>query len=352
MRPLQPVNEVVPQDTDRVARGELEVVAGGEREAEVLPPPSGAEVQPGVRQLAEAVQLLRRQRFRAEDRVVLMHLLPVELGNLAGLPQLLVQLRARIRGEDVELRPVREGPQSELDRVDRALPRLAWEAEDERAVRLDARILRPPDRLRGLLDGRLLAHAVEDPLVARFDAERDAAASRRTHRGEKLGVDEVDAGVAVPADVEALALDAIADLAHAPLVHRERLVEERHGPDSEAVREVPKLLEDAVRGPEPPRGACDRAEGARVGASLARVHDREGLACGRGDEVRIERWEEIVRRDGQRIVVLDRPRVRRDADVAVVAVRETGDAVERHAALQRVDQGRPDALVLVAEVDI
>ena len=189
-------------------------------------------------------------------------------------------------------------------------------------------------------------------LVPGLNAEGDAAASRGAHRPQEVRIDEVNAGVAVPSDVERIPLHAGAEFPHALLVHRERLVEERDGADVEVVLQVPKLREHALRGPELPGGPCDRAERARVRASLARVHDREGLACGRRDEVWIQGRKQIISRDRKAVVILDWRRIPGDANVAVVAVRQAGDAVEWRTSIEGVDEGRTDALVFVAEVDV
>src|SRR2546428_12963465 len=147
MRPLHPVDEVVRQDPEAVPRGELEIVPALEGGSEVLPPPPWAEVELRVRELPESIELGLRQPIRHDDSTILIQAAPVEVRQGSARLQRLVQLRPRVRGEHIELSPVRERPERKPDRVHRGPSRLSWQPEDERAVRLDVRLLGPSDRL-------------------------------------------------------------------------------------------------------------------------------------------------------------------------------------------------------------
>ena len=162
----------------------------------------------------------------------------------------------------------------------------------------------------------------------------------------------MDAGVAIPSDVDPLAADPFAKLPDPLLVHREGLVEERDGPDPVVVPKVAEFLQHAVRGTVLPRRLGDRAKGARERTSFARVQDCERPTCRRRNEVRIEGVQELVRGKGDRVVVRNGPGVVRDRNVAVLPVRDAGHEVEPAAILERVDERRPDALVFVTQVDV
>src|SRR2546425_5800069 len=146
MRPLHPVDEVVRQDPEAVPRGELEIVPALEGGSEVLPPPPWAEVELRVRELPESIELGLRQPIRPDNGTILIQAAPVDVRQGTARLQRLVQLRPRVRGEHIELSPVRERPEGKPDRVHRGLSRLSRQPEDERAVRLDVRLFGPSDR--------------------------------------------------------------------------------------------------------------------------------------------------------------------------------------------------------------
>src|SRR5436309_13222888 len=99
------VDEIVRQDPKAIPRCELEVVAARQGEAEVLPPPTRVEVELRVSESTEPIELCPGEAVGSDDGAVLVERPPVHLGQDPPLTEVFVQLRARIGGKDVELRP-------------------------------------------------------------------------------------------------------------------------------------------------------------------------------------------------------------------------------------------------------
>ncbi len=133
-----------------------------------------------------------------------------------------------------------------VDRLPDGCFRFAGQTDDEVAPVHDAGLLRPAQRAFRLIGIGTFAGMLEDLLVAALDAPRDQAAAGLAHQLQHFLIDEVDAAVACPMDVDLFIDHQLAQLDHLIAVDREQVGIHVDIIDAELLQ-IPHFFHDQLR---------------------------------------------------------------------------------------------------------
>ena len=247
--------------------------------------------------------MVHRWHVRAVLRVILNVDQPLFL-------ELIKHLAPRKRLEEHEFGILGIELDGEIDGVADAVLGVPGQAQNEKAPRLEADVLRNTDRFAHLVLGDALLHEFQHTVIAALDPETDVAQADLLQCREDLLIDHVGTEAIGDFEVQLIRLlfQQGAELAHELPVGRDDIVQEVNFFDAVVVDEPPDLADDVLRGAKTgaaPEDVLRLAVGARP-RTAAGDHDRRcGQHGGVGRRVVGQTFDEVDGRVREFIQVRD-----------------------------------------------
>ena len=278
---------------------------------------------------------------------------PVVARDVALVQHALVERGLGVGRADRELRVVGVERDREVDRVHHLFARLGGDPDHAVGEGADPGVAGPAEGLHDLLGGGLLLEERQVPRRGRLHPVVDAVAAGLAQGLEQLGLHRVDAGRDLELDLQARALDQVADVEDPLPVDGDRVVHEEDVVHA-AIDQVAQLGQHVVGGALAELGQADVAEQALGRAAARGLHGGHALALGRHVVV-VAQVDQVPGGHGQLVQVLQLVGLVAEDQALAVAEPEPADLrqlVGPGAPLQGLDQVGEAALALAVDDEV